>query len=266
MTFADDKRFHTKRSFGQNFLSDTAVASRIVAAVDVSPGDEVIEIGPGNGALTGPLLAAGARVIAIEADKRLVPVLRGKFGDFPGFELHSADALKVDFSTIASNQPVKLVANLPYNISTAILRKIAAERSAFSMLVLMFQREVVERISAPPGNSNRGFLTVLSERSFEIDWLFDVPAAAFRPRPKITSSVVRLTPKLPVREDEERFRRFISAAFRQKRKTLANNLKSVLQDAEAILGAASIDPRRRAETLSLEEWETLFELATDALH
>lgn len=266
MTFADDKRFRTKRSFGQNFLLDTAVASRIIAAAEVSAGDAVIEIGPGNGALTGPLLAAGAHVTAIEADKRLVPVLEDKFGGFPGFDLHFADALKVDFSLIARKQPVKLIANLPYNISTAILQKLAAERGAFSMLILMFQREVVERISAPPGNSNRGFLTVLSERSFKIDWLFDVSAAAFRPRPKITSSVIRLTPKLPVREDEEQFRRFISAAFRQKRKTLANNLKSVLPDADAILRSASIEPRRRAETLSLEEWETLFRLAIDARH
>ncbi|MER3431422.1 MAG: ribosomal RNA small subunit methyltransferase A [Blastocatellia bacterium] len=256
-------RFCTKRSLGQNFLQDRAVAARIVAAAEISPRDEIIEIGPGNGALTEYLLAASAKVTAIEADQRLLPVLEEKFGGFPSFEVIFADALKVRFADFGAAQRLKVVANLPYNISTAVLQKLSAERSAFSLLVLMFQREVVARITALPGDSERGFLTVLVERSFSIEKLFDVPATAFRPIPKITSSVIRLKPKLPIAVDEAEFRAFVSAGFRQKRKTLANNFRAILPNAESVFREAAIDSRRRAETLSLSEWETLFHSAKD---
>jgi 16S rRNA (adenine1518-N6/adenine1519-N6)-dimethyltransferase len=174
--------------------------------------------------------------------------------------------LDVDFGTLISanrekpNAQAKLVANLPYNISTAILQKLADYRSAFSEMVLMLQREVVERITAQPGNSERGYLTVLIEAYFDVEKLFDVPPTAFRPQPKVWSSVIRLTPKVVTIADDATFRDLISRAFGQKRKTILNNLKRDYADAGSLLTRAGIDTKRRSETLSIEEWAKLTSL------
>lgn len=247
-----------KRSLGQNFLVDETFIDRIVQEVSPAPGECIFEIGPGRGAITERLLAAGARVIAIELDRILAPRLREQFGTASDLHVLESDALETDFLELSKNycegRPVKLVANLPYYISTAILQRLIEQRAAFTELVLMFQREVVDRITAPPGSSDRGFLTVMSEAFLNAERLFDVPPGAFRPQPKVWSSVVRLTPIESKIGDIDLFRSVVSASFAQKRKTILNNLKAEYPEIRKSLESVGIDPGRRAETLTNEEW------------
>lgn len=246
-------RHRAKRSLGQNFLVDQGIAARIISAISPSPDDLVIEIGPGLGALTAALVDSGADVIAIELDADLFGDLREKFLGRKNFRLIESDALEVDYANIVKGQ-AKLAANLPYNISTAILQKLSEQSGRFSNLVVMLQKEVVERITARPGKSERGFLTVLLESCFESRKLFDVPPTAFRPQPRVTSSVLCLTPRQIDIDDPAAFRRLLSSAFSQKRKTILNNLRSVYPAAAEKLATAGIDAARRAESLSLDEW------------
>ncbi|HVF46886.1 MAG TPA: 16S rRNA (adenine(1518)-N(6)/adenine(1519)-N(6))-dimethyltransferase RsmA [Pyrinomonadaceae bacterium] len=248
-----------KKSLGQNFLREETVIGRIVNALELLPYETVIEIGPGRGALTEKLIETGAEVVAVEIDRQLVPALRVQFHSSSNFTVIEADVMETDLSALVDpGTKAKLVANLPYYISTAILQKLIVERQAFSKLILMLQREVADRISAAPGNSDRGFLTVLTEAAFDTRKLMDVPPEAFTPAPKVWSSVIELTPKQPSAGDEPDFRRLVSAAFEQKRKTILNNLKRFEKNAGVLLSDASIDPKRRAETLSLDEWLRLY--------
>jgi 16S rRNA (adenine1518-N6/adenine1519-N6)-dimethyltransferase len=255
------KKPFAKRSLGQNFLVDQNYIRKIIEAVDPREADTIIEIGPGRGAITERLVDSGANVIAIELDRDLVPLLRDQFRNTPNLQVVEADATKVDFVELSTDIPhsalrtpaFKLVANLPYYISTAILQHLGTQREIFSSLVLMFQKEVVDRITAKPGTSDRGFLTVLVESSFHVEKLFDVPPNAFRPVPKVTSTVARLTPKPQVIKDEPFFRGLISTAFAQKRKTILNNLKTRFPESAMALERSGIDASRRAESLSLEE-------------
>ncbi len=253
-----------KRSLGQNFLTDVNYIRKIIDALDPRPEDTIVEIGPGRGALTEHLVESGAAVIAIELDRDLSRMLINRFGN-GRFQLLETNVLNLDFRSLWFSQPAnaggayrKLVANLPYYISTAILQRLAAQREVFSEMVLMFQKDVVDRICAEPGNSDRGFLTVIAEASFEIQKLFNVPPTAFSPRPKVWSSVVRLIPKPKSDLDDEVFVSLVSEAFGQKRKTIFNNLKRTYPDAARRIGLSGIDPKRRAETISLDEWEALF--------
>lgn len=253
-----------KKSFGQNFLTDLGAINAIISALDLRESDVVVEIGPGRGALTERLIGQSSRVIAIELDRDMVSVLRERFKDAGNFRIVEQDALTIDWNELAASGGgiFKLVANLPYNISTAILQKLIDQRDAFSSMVLMFQREVVERITAPAGSGERGFLTVMTEAYMRAEKLFDVPPGSFRPVPKVWSSVVRLVPRdsSPFDADPEAFRAIVSTAFRQKRKTILNNLKGTpaVPNAVKLLETANIEPSRRAETLSIEEWERLF--------
>jgi len=260
-----------KKSFGQNFLVDQNYIDKIISALNPQKGETIIEIGAGRGALTEKLVASGANIIAIELDRDLMPLLKAKFGKFENFQLVEANALKIDFAelTTGNNQKIKLVANLPYYISTAVLQKLIEQREVFSEMILMFQREVVERITARAGNSERGFLTVLVEAYLETEKLFDVPPNAFIPAPKVQSAVVRLITKSEFNigiKNEKLFREIISAGFAQKRKTILNNLKNAppelkkkSDNIENFLNICQIDSKRRAETLSLPEWLKLFQ-------
>jgi 16S rRNA (adenine1518-N6/adenine1519-N6)-dimethyltransferase len=256
-----------KRSLGQNFLVDPRFIERIVAQLDLEASDTVVEIGPGRGALTERLVQSDAAVLAIELDRRMIEILADRFGDQPNFRIFEMDALEADLQTILSaphSSPLtgstKLIGNLPYYISTAILQKLIVERMMFSQMVLMLQKEVVERITAPPGSSDRGFLTVLIEAYFRVERLFDVPPDAFKPQPNIWSSVVRLVPLDRADLDSQGFRRLVSSAFAQKRKTILNNLKNIFPNAGDALRNAGIDPARRSETLTLDEWLMLTKL------
>jgi 16S rRNA (adenine1518-N6/adenine1519-N6)-dimethyltransferase len=261
-----------KKSFGQNFLVDKNYIDKIVSALDPQAGDVVIEIGAGRGALTEKLVESGAAVIAVELDRDLIPLLNEKFAGNENFSLVEQDALKINFTELIQKSKTadretktKLVANLPYYISTAILQKLIEQRANFSEMVLMFQREVVERITAATGNKERGFLTVLVEAYLKAEKLFDVPPAAFRPAPKVWSAVVRLTPRETVEiENEKLFRELASAGFAQRRKTILNNLKNApadlkekTGDAEKLLESCAVDSKRRAETLTTEEWKRI---------
>ena len=255
-----------KRSLGQNFLTDPNVIRKIIEAVRPSSSDAIIEIGPGRGALTERLVESGASVAAIELDRVLAKDLSERFADKANVRVIEENILTADFADSAFWPPahaagseMKLVANLPYYISTAILQRLSEQRYLFSELVLMFQREVVERITAQPGNSERGYLTVIVEAGFHIEKLFDVPPTAFQPVPKVWSSVARFIPKPHASFDESAFRITVSTAFGQKRKTILNNLKGSFTEAEQSLKAAGIDAKRRAESLTLDEWVMLTE-------
>jgi len=256
------KSVYAKKSFGQNFLIDRNYIAKIIVALNPQNGETIVEIGAGRGALTEMLIESGANVTAIELERSMIAVLGERFARKENFKLIESDALRIDFSEltgIENQRPkTKLVANLPFNISTAILQKIIEQKDCFSEMVLMFQREVVERITAKVGNSERGFLTVMTEAYLTAEKLFDVPPNAFSPAPKVWSSVVRLMPKIDIEiEDERLFRRIVSAGFRQKRKTIMNNLKSEFGEADKVIGECQIDKQRRAETLTLEEWRCL---------
>ncbi|HEX6278508.1 MAG TPA: 16S rRNA (adenine(1518)-N(6)/adenine(1519)-N(6))-dimethyltransferase RsmA [Pyrinomonadaceae bacterium] len=260
-----------KRSLGQNFLVDTNYIRKIVKTVDPQPSELIFEIGPGRGAITEQLVGSGANVIAIELDRDLVPELQDRFKS-SNFSVIEADATEVDLGQLALRYPIataprsdraapiKLVANLPYYISTPILQHLSTQRQLFESLVLMFQKDVVDRITAKPGDSDRGFLTVLVEAAFDVEKLFDVPPTAFRPVPKVTSSVARLVPKPSAIDDEAGFRDLLSTAFSQKRKTILNNLKAAYPTAKEALERCGIDPMRRAESLTLVEWQRLFDV------
>jgi 16S rRNA (adenine1518-N6/adenine1519-N6)-dimethyltransferase len=262
---------HAKKRFGQNFLADERVVERIVREVGPRRDETIIEIGPGRGALTARLLESAGRLVAVEFDRDLVPLLDEKFGPQGNFELINANALAVDFcSVIEPAAAARVVANLPYYISTAILQKLIEQRACLTEMVLMLQREVVERITAPPGSAERGYLSVLVEAYCEAEALFDVPPAAFRPVPKVWSTVARLRVRQRAEvgaADEQLMWRVVSAGFAQRRKTIFNNLRHAPDSLRAkieeaggagcVLERAGVDAPRRAETLTLEEWGRL---------
>ncbi len=263
-----------KKSFGQNFLVDENYIGKIIAALNPQKGETIVEIGAGRGALTERLIDSGADVVAVELERNMISVLRGRFAEKENFRLVESDALKVDFLSLILNPlsfKVKLVANLPYNISTAILQKLIEQRELFSVMILMFQLEVVNRITARVGNSERGFLSVLAQAHLDAEKLFDVPPRAFLPAPKVTSAVVRLTPKANQQNyDEHLFRQIVSAAFVQKRKTIFNNLKNApadlrekFGDVNQLLENCRVEPNRRAETLTIDEWICLCDCSGD---
>lgn len=260
-----------KRRFGQNFLVDRSVVDRIISAVSPQPDETVVEIGPGRGALTSRLVEETGRLIAIEFDRDLAPQLRTQFSEASNLQVIEADALTTNFcKAIAPANQARIVANLPYNIGTAILQRLIEQRACISEMTLMLQREVVDRMMAQAGSSERGYLSVLVEAYCEAEKLFDVAPQSFRPAPKVWSTVVRLRvrQKIAVEVKDERFLwQVVSAGFAHPRKTILNNLREAPEAIQEVLrkhGGASIvlceaciTPLRRAETLTLEEWVLL---------
>jgi 16S rRNA (adenine1518-N6/adenine1519-N6)-dimethyltransferase len=246
-----------KKSLGQNFLQDPSVIAKIIDALSLHEDDTVIEIGPGRGALTERLIERAGKVIAIEFDRDMIAFLHDRFRGTDNLKVIEDDVLSVDLKALVEDQPAKFVGNLPYNISTPILQRLIDDRASFTTLVLMFQREVADRITAPPGGKERSFLSVLTENAFHTERLFDVPPTAFRPVPKVWSTVVRLMPKASSIDLPAHFREVLSASFAHRRKTLLNNLKNFLPAADTALRSAGIDGTRRAETLTLDEWVRL---------
>jgi 16S rRNA (adenine1518-N6/adenine1519-N6)-dimethyltransferase len=250
-----------KRSLGQNYLVGSHYPKRIIDAVSPRADETIIEIGPGTGALTGLLVESGARVIAIELDRELIPDLNERFAGRADLRVIEADALDVDLCRlIAPAATARVVANLPYYVATPILQHLIEQRGCISEMTLMLQREVVERITAKPGGKEYGYLSVLVQFYCEAEKLFDVPPGAFRPAPKVYSSVVRLRAR-PSVEDDSGFLDLIKVLFSQRRKTILNNLRAgagrlgLVNESgiASVLNDSLIDPRRRAETLSIEE-------------
>ncbi len=244
-----------KKSLGQNFLLDLNLTARIARAAGPLAGVDVVEIGPGPGGLTRALIAAGARrVIAIERDDRAIAALAEIAERYPGrLEVVAGNALDYDARPHLSGAPVRVVANLPYNIATALLVSwLTLERWPpwFDMLVLMFQREVAERIVAHANEEAYGRLAVLANWRAETKILFDISPSAFVPQPKVTSSVVRLVPReKPEACDRRALEQVAAAAFGQRRKMLRQSLKSLGLDPARLAAAAGVDPTRRAETV-----------------
>lgn len=263
--------FRPSKRFGQNFLADQSVIQRIITALDPRADETIIEIGPGQGALTSSLLQRAGSVVAIEFDMNLIPILAKKFETQASFKLIESDALTVDFcEAIRPATTARIVANLPYNVATAIVQRLIEQRGCVSEMVLMLQKEVVERITAGPGSGERGYLSVFVQTYCETEKLFDVAPSSFRPAPKVWSSVVRLqartTPAIAVK-DEKLLWQVVSAGFAQRRKTILNNLRNAPEPlreiitshggASIILCEARVDLQRRAETLTLAEWERI---------
>jgi 16S rRNA (adenine1518-N6/adenine1519-N6)-dimethyltransferase len=259
---------HPSKRLGQNFLTDQRVIQRIVEALAPTPDETIVEIGPGRGALTSALLNKAGRLVAIEFDRNLIPILEESFGSKENFTLVQNDALITDVcEVIRPATKARVVANLPYNIATAILQRLIEQRRCLTEMVLMLQKEVVERITAGPGSGERGYLSVLVQTYCETEKLFNVAPSSFRPAPKIWSSVIRLVVRpQPAAEvqNEMLLWQVVSAGFAQRRKTILNNLRnapSPLREivkshggASIVLCQAEIDLQRRAETLTIDEW------------
>lgn len=270
-----------KKSLGQNFLTDEQVSRRIVETVSPQPSDIVIEIGPGTGALTRILIEQSGYVTAVELDERLIEELRAKILA-SNLSIIEADALKVDWDQLfdnavddwrsisqsrAASPRLRVVANLPYYISTPIIERLVGLRSKLFDMTLMLQKEVVDRLASEPGSRDYGYLSVLVQFYCEATKLFEVPPSAFKPVPKVDSAVLRLTirdrPAVDV-QDEKRFFALVSVAFAQRRKTIMNNLKAAAAAMRfknpigQALTQAAVAPERRAETLSIEEFGKLY--------
>jgi 16S rRNA (adenine1518-N6/adenine1519-N6)-dimethyltransferase len=250
-----------KKRFGQNFLRDPSVVDKILAAARLEPDDRVLEIGPGLGVLTDRLLATGAEVTVMEVDRDLIAGLEARRE--PRLQIVAGDCLELYWPAILTRPPYKLVANLPYNISSQVLFKILDHRPTFSRLVLMFQKEVGDRLCAGPGTAAYGILSVFCQLVFDIRRVTVVPPGAFFPAPKVHSVVLEFVPLEVPRvavANPQLFRRVVKGAFGQRRKTLRNALLGAGFAAAIIdpaLAAAAIDPQRRGETLNLEEFAAL---------
>ncbi len=247
-----------RRRFGQHFLVDQNVIARLVAALAPAPGERIVEVGPGSGALSDVLaagLAPPAELYLIELDRDLAGTLAKRYRNLAHVRVIQADALDFDFVTLAAGRPLRLIGNLPYNISTPLLFHFFSAGGAFCDLTLMVQREVAARLLAAPGGRVYGRLSVMGQYHCSGEHLFDVPPEAFRPPPKVQSSVIRLVPRPPRCADQSQYERFatlVRTAFNQRRKTLRNSLAPLL-DAAAIR-AAGLDPKARPETLAVEDY------------
>jgi 16S rRNA (adenine1518-N6/adenine1519-N6)-dimethyltransferase len=245
-----------RKRFGQHFLTDPAVIDAIVSAIGAAPSDVIVEIGPGRAAITRPLASRAGHLHAIELDRDLAARLRRDFAASPNVTIHEGDALSFDYGSIGNE--IRIVGNLPYNISTPLLFALAAQRRYITDMHFMLQKEVVDRMAAAPGSKSYGRLGIMLGCHFRTDVLFDVDRSAFDPPPAVTSSVVRLTP-LPAGtyaiDDEARLSRLVAAAFSQRRKTIRNALRRIATQEQ--LEAAGIDPRLRPEAIPIAAYVRL---------
>lgn len=256
MTHAPRKRF------GQNFLHDHAIIDTILASIQAKPGEHWVEIGPGMGALTKPLLAKGIRLDVVELDRDLVALLKDKFTPHDNLKIHSADALRFDFTALAdAEEKLRVIGNLPYNISTPLMFHLLDNAHCIRDMHFMLQKEVVDRICAAPGNKRYGRLSVMMQYYCVTEHLFDVPPESFDPAPKVMSAIVRLIPhhKPPVDvENVAKLNRVVTEAFSQRRKTLRNSLKKLISEEQ--IAALDIDPTLRAEAIPLSDFAKLSHL------
>ncbi|MBP9956464.1 MAG: 16S rRNA (adenine(1518)-N(6)/adenine(1519)-N(6))-dimethyltransferase RsmA [Pseudomonas sp.] len=242
-----------RKRFGQNFLHDAGIIHRILRAIYARPDQHLLEIGPGQGAITEGLLGSGARLDVIELDQDLIPLLKMRFGLDPKFTLHQGDALKFDFARLVEGgEKLRVVGNLPYNISTPLIFHLLDHAAVIEDMHFMLQKEVVERMAAGPGGGDWGRLSIMVQYHCRVEHLFNVGPGAFNPPPKVDSAIVRLVPHAVLphpAKDHRLLERVVREAFNQRRKTLRNTLKNLL-DAQAI-EAAGVDGSLRPEQLDL---------------
>lgn len=245
-----------RKRFGQHFLTDPGVIDAIVQAINPRKDDIVVEIGPGRGAITGLLAANAGHLHCVELDRDLAAQLRRRYSDVDNVTIHEADALAFDFGGLGES--LRVVGNLPYNISTPLLFRLLEQRACIADMHFMLQKEVVHRMAAAPGSKAYGRLGIMLGCHLDIEALFDVDPRCFEPPPKVTSAVVRLRPLPPGRfeiDDEEILGRTVATAFSQRRKTLRNALKSLVDESE--LAELGIDATARPETLAIADYVAL---------
>ena len=245
-----------RKRFGQNFLHDQFVISKIVSAVKPTSNDHFIEIGPGLGAITASVLSVAKRLDAVEIDQNLIPVLADKFANYKNFQLHQSDILKFDVSALTSDKnSLRCIGNLPYNISTPLLFKLLEDIDLIHDMHFMLQKEVAQRITAQPNSKQYGRLSIMMQYHCDTDYLFEVPPESFDPQPKVYSAIIKLTPrkqKSVIAKDLNCLQTVLTAAFNQRRKTIYNSLKKLLDKDDFC--KLNIDPQLRAEQISVEEF------------
>lgn len=247
-----------RKRFGQNFLVDQGIINGIVRAIGPREQDNLVEIGPGKGAITAQLIEACPSLQVIELDRDLIPVLLAQFANYRQFRIHQTDALKFDFGALATEQPLRVVGNLPYNISTPLIFHLLKFGERVADMHFMLQKEVVLRLAAGPGDKNYGRLSVMAQYECAVENLFEVPPGSFRPMPKVDSAIVRLIPyrdKPVVAHNPEGLATLVKAAFSQRRKTLRNALKNLPGDID--VDSLDVDLTKRAENLSVAEYVQL---------
>ncbi len=252
-----------RKRFGQNFLRDPAIIASIIATIKPRPGQHLLEIGPGQGAITRELLRQGGALDAVELDRDLLQTLKAQCEPLGEFRLFNADALSFDYCALMDERrKLRVVGNLPYNISTPLLFHLLTQKQCIEDMHFMLQKEVVQRIAAVPGSKRWGRLSVMLQLDCDIQALFDIAPTAFHPPPRVDSSFVRLTPRKTPRyalDDREEFTNLVTQAFAHKRKTLSNNMKDLLNADQ--IRAAGIDPSIRAEQIDIEGFVRLANLA-----
>ncbi len=248
-----------RKRFGQNFLQDHNIIYNILAQIHPQPTDHWVEIGPGLGAITEPLLQEVKKLDVVELDRDLVRYLNAKFADKENLTIHSADALRFNFFELAKqDEKLRIIGNLPYNISTPILFHLLDNAFCIEDMHFMLQKEVVDRLCADPGNKKYGRLTVMMQYYCEAEILFNVPPESFDPIPKVNSAIVKLTPHQEppvIIESMEKLNKVVTTAFSQRRKTIRNSLKTLLSEQQ--ISSLEINPELRAEAISLVEFAKL---------
>lgn len=261
---SDFPHHRARKRFGQNFLHDQGIIQSIIRSIYPREGDNLVEIGPGQGAITEHLLAGAGQLDVIELDRDLIPILKLRFGLNPNFRIHEGDALKFDFKSLQKDdKPLRLIGNLPYNISTPMIFHLLEFQGLISDMHFMLQKEVVLRLAAQAGENNYGRLGIMTQYYCKVDYLFTVGPDCFSPPPKVDSAIVRLTPykELPHPcKDVKLLGRVVREAFGQRRKTLRNTLKQLISSDN--LTQLNIDPTLRPERVTLEE----FVIIADYLH
>ena len=251
-----NERHHTKKRFGQHFLIDQQIVHAIVSNINPKPDDVIIEIGPGNGVLTKPIAQSKPNLHIVELDRDLIPTLERKFSHYPNISIHQGDALKFDYSSIGKK--LRIIGNLPYNISTPLMFHLIQFKNNIYDQHFMLQKEVANRLAASPGGKNYGRLSIMFGTYMDTYNLFDVPAKAFNPAPRVISSVVKIKPKPNnqiIIKNPAILSKIVTQAFSQRRKTLRNSLKGLISD--KIMIEMGLSPSQRAEEVPILTWSKL---------
>ena len=251
-----NERHHTKKRFGQHFLIDQQIVHAIVSNINPKPDDVIIEIGPGNGVLTKPIAQSNPNLHIVELDRDLIPILERKFSHYPNISIHQGDALKFDYSSIGKK--LRIIGNLPYNISTPLMFHLIQFKNNIYDQHFMLQKEVANRLAASQGGKNYGRLSIMFGTYMHTYTLFDVPAKAFNPAPRVISSVVKIKPKSNnqiIIKNPAILSKIVTQAFSQRRKTLRNSLKGLISD--KIMIEMGLSPTQRAEEVPILTWSKL---------